>query len=58
MLTARGNLIGQIMHIPGSYRNWIAPIVNKKVDIKDSKKKGTIRRLIEILEEISPEENK
>jgi hypothetical protein len=58
MLTARGNLIGQIMHKPGSYRNWIAPIVNKKVDIKDSKKKGTIRRLIEILEDISQNENK
>ena len=58
MLTSKGELMGQIMHIPGSYRNWIAPIVNKRVELKDSKKKGTIRRLIEILEEISPEENK
>lgn len=58
MLTSKGELMGQIMHIPGSYRNWIAPIVNKKVDIKDSKKKGTIRRLIEILEDISQNENK
>ena len=58
MLPDSARLIGKIMHIPGSYRNWIAPIVNKRVELDDSKKKGTIRRMIDILEDIYPHENK
>lgn len=55
VLLPRGaKLVGQIMHIPGAYRNWIAPIVNKQVDLKDPKKSGTIRRLIDILNDIFP----
>lgn len=54
MLPDSARLIGKIMHIPGSYRNWIAPIVNKRVELDDSKKKGTIRRMIDILEDIYP----
>ena len=59
MLPDKAKLMGKIMHIPGSYRNWIAPIVNKKgIELDDSKKKGTIRRLIDILEDIYPSKNK
>lgn len=55
VLLPRGaKLEGEIMHIPGAYRNWIAPIVNKQVDLKDSKRSGTIRRLIDILNDIFP----
>lgn len=58
MLPNSAELIGKIMHIPGTYRNWIAPIVNKRVELEDSKKKGTIRRLIDILEDIYPNKNR
>ena len=45
---------GKIMHIPGSYRNWIAPIVNKACRINDPSKARTIQRLISILKEVNP----
>lgn len=54
MMERGSKLSGEIMHIPGAYRNWIAPIVNKHIDLSDSKKKGTIRRLIDILKDIYP----
>lgn len=58
MLPDKAELIGKIKHIPGAYRNWIAPIVNKRVELKDSKKAGTIRRLIDVLNDIYPIENR
>ena len=59
MPTDKGELIGEIMHIPGAYRNWIAPIVNKKkVELKDPKRAGSIRRLIDILNDIYPTGNR
>lgn len=45
---------GEIMHIPGSYRNWIAPIVNKPCNINDPSKARTIQRLISVLQELYP----
>lgn len=41
-----------IIHLPGTYRNWIAPIVNRHIELKDPTKKGTIRRLMDILKEL------
>lgn len=54
LLTRGAKLCGEIMHIPGTYRNWIAPIVNKQVDLNDSTKSGTIRRLLDVLKDIYP----
>lgn len=54
LLTRVAKLCGEIMHIPGTYRNWIAPIVNKQVDLNDSTKSGTIRRLLDVLKDIYP----
>lgn len=52
-LPTRGaKMCGNILHIPGTYRNWIAPIVNKQIELSDPKKKGTINRLINVLEEL------
>ena len=48
---------GEIMHIPGSYRNWIAPIVNKACSINDPSKSRTIQRLINVLKELYPINN-
>lgn len=48
---------GKIMHIPGSYRNWIAPIVNKACNVNDPSKLRTIRRLISVLKELYPINN-
>ena len=45
---------GEIMHIPGSYRNWIAPIVNKACRVNDPSKARTIQRLISVLKELNP----
>lgn len=57
MPTDRGEIIGKIMHIPGAYRNWIAPIVNKRVETKGDKRAGSVRRLIDILNELYPTES-
>ena len=54
LLTRGAELCGDIMHIPGTYRNWIAPIVNKHVELSDPSKSGTIRRLIDVLKDIYP----
>ena len=54
LLTRGAELCGDIMHIPGTYRNWIAPIVNKQVELSDPSKSGTIRRLIDVLKDIYP----
>lgn len=54
LLTRGAKLCGEIMHIPGTYRNWIAPIVNKQVDLNDYTKSGTIRRLLDVLKDIYP----
>ena len=48
---------GKIMHIPGSYRNWIAPIVNKACNVNDPSKSRTIQRLISVLKELYPVNN-
>lgn len=48
---------GEIMHIPGSYRNWIAPIVNKECDLNDPSKAKSIQRLISVLKELYPVKN-
>lgn len=60
MMPEKGNavLIGEIRHLSGAYRNWIAPIVNKKnLEIEGSKMRSTICRLIKILEEVYPTES-
>ncbi len=54
LLTRGAELCGEIMHIPGTYRNWIAPIVNKQVELSDPNRSGTIRRLIDVLKDIYP----
>lgn len=54
LLSRGAELCCDLMHIPGSYRNWIAPIVNKRIALDDSKKSGTIRRLIDVLNDIYP----
>ena len=54
LLTRGAELCGEIMHIPGTYRNWIAPIVNKQVELNDPNRSGTIRRLIDVLKDIYP----
>lgn len=54
LLTRGAELCGEIMHIPGTYRNWIAPIVNKQVELSDPNRSGTIRRLIDVLKDIHP----
>lgn len=46
---------GKIMCLPGSYRNWIAPIVNKRCEINAPGKSRTIQRLIDILNELYPD---
>ena len=48
---------GKIMHIPGSYRNWIAPIVNKQCEVNSPSKGRTIQRLVSILNELHPDHN-
>lgn len=48
---------GEIMHIPGSYRNWLAPIVNKPCDVNAPGKSRTIQRLVSILTELYPNQN-
>ena len=57
MLSDKAELIGEIKHIPGAYRNWIAPIVNKRVETKRDKNSGSVRRLIDILNELYPTES-
>lgn len=54
LLTRGAELCGEIKHIPGTYRNWIAPIVNKQIDLSDPNRSGTIRRLIDVLKDIYP----
>lgn len=48
-------LCKEIMHIPGTYRAWIAPIVNSAYNINDHSKKNSITNLIKILTDIYPE---
>jgi hypothetical protein len=44
-----------ILHIPDSYRRWIAPIVNLKCEVNDPRKHKTIHNLISIINELYPE---
>ena len=55
MTTKEAHGKGKIMCLPGSYRNWIAPIVNKRCEINPPGKSTTIQRLIDILNELYPD---